>query len=122
MMASVLVLAVGCFVFWLVFLKLKLLRMTPGWVVGFGLVVLHFMLIFVIGLRFVTLYSTSATVVQQTIQLIPRLSEPTLVPAVLVEDNTQVKKDQPLFQFERTVYESNRSRRARHSRKQRFHK
>jgi multidrug resistance efflux pump len=106
MMAGLLVLAIACFVFWLVFLTLELIRMTPAWVAGFGLVVLHFMLIFVIGLRFVTPYSTSATVVQHTIQLVPRLSEPTLLTAVLVEDNTQVKKGQPLFEFERTVYES----------------
>ena len=106
MMAGILVLAVGSFVFWLVFLKLKLIRMTPGWVVGFGLVVLHFMLIFVIGLRFVTPYSTNATVVQHTIQLVPRLPEPTLVTAVMVEDNTEVKKGQPLFQFDRAIYEA----------------
>ncbi len=106
MMVGFLVLAIACFVFWLVFLKLKWLRPTPGWVFGFSVVVLHLMLIFVIGLRFVTPLSASATVVQHTIQLIPRLSGPTLVTAVLVEENTPVKKDQPLFQFDRTVYES----------------
>ncbi len=106
MMVGFLVLAIACFVFWLVFLKLKWLRPTPGWVFGFSVVVLHLMLIFVIGLRFVTPLSASATVVPRTIQLIPRLSEPTLVTAVLVEDTTPVKKDQPLFQFDRTVYES----------------
>ena len=106
MMAGFLVLAIACFVFWLVFLKLKLLRMTPGWVFGFSVVVLHLFLIFVIGLRFVTPQSANAIIVQHTIQLIPRLSEPTLVTAVLVEDNTDVKKDQALFQFERTVYEA----------------
>ena len=66
---------------------------------------LHLLLIFVIGLRFVTPNSTNATVVQRTIQLIPRLPEPTLVTAVLVEDNVPVKKDQPLFQFDRRPYE-----------------
>ncbi len=106
MMVGFLVLAIACFIFWLVFLKLKWLRPTPGWVFGFSVVVLHLMLIFVIGLRFVTPLSASATVVQHTIQLIPRLSGPTLVTAVLVEENTPVKKDQPLFQFDRTVYES----------------
>src|SRR5271166_665405 len=99
MIVGFLVLAIACFVFWLVFLKLKLLRPTPGWVFGFSVVVLHLFLIFVIGLRFVTPQSANATVVQHTIQLIPRLSEPTLVTAVLVDDNTEVKKGQPLFQF-----------------------
>ena len=106
MMLGFLVLAIACFVFWLVFLKLKLVRPTPGWVFGFSVVVLHLFLIFVIGLRFVTPQSANATVVQHTIQLIPRLSEPTLVTAVLVDDNTEVKKGQPLFQFERTIYEA----------------
>jgi multidrug resistance efflux pump len=106
MMAGFLVLAIACFVFWLVFLKFKWLRMTPGWVFGFSIVVLHLMLIFVIGLRFVTPQSASAKVVQHTIQLIPRLSEPTLVTAVLVEDNTDVKKGQPLFEFDRTIYQA----------------
>ena len=62
-------------------------------------------LIFVIGLRFVTPNSANATVVQHTIQLIPRLPEPTLVTAVLVEENMPVKKGQPLFQFDRRPYE-----------------
>ncbi len=106
MMAGIIVVSVACLVFWLVFLKFKLLRMTPGWVFGFSIFVIHLMLIFVIGLRFVTPQSANATVVQHTIQLIPRLSEPTLVTAVLVEDNTEVKKDQPLFEFDRTIYQA----------------
>ncbi|MGR7995183.1 MULTISPECIES: HlyD family secretion protein [unclassified Xanthobacter] len=104
MMIGILICALACFVFWLVFLKLKLLRMTPGWVFAFSMVVLHLLLIFVIGLRFVTPYSTNATVVQHTIQLIPRLPEPTLVTEVLVKDNTQVKKGDPLFRFDTTIY------------------
>src|SRR4029077_17164671 len=49
--------------------------------------------------------SANATVVQHTIQLIPRLPEPTLVTAVLVEEGAHVKKGQPLFQFDRRPYE-----------------
>ncbi len=64
-----------------------------------------FFLIFLIGLRFVTPNSANATVVQRTIQLIPRLPEPTLVTDVLVDENTPVKKGQPLFQFDRRPYE-----------------
>jgi multidrug resistance efflux pump len=62
-------------------------------------------LIFVIGLRFVTPYSTDGKVVQHTIQLIPRLPEPTLVTGVLVEPNVPVKKGQPLFQFDKRPYQ-----------------
>ncbi len=105
MIAGLLILIICFAIFWLVFLKFKLLRLTPAWGFVFGLVVLHLLLIFVIGLRFVTPNSTNATVVQRTIQLIPRLPEPTLVTAVLVEDNTPVKKGQPLFQFDRRPYE-----------------
>lgn len=66
---------------------------------------LHLLLIFLIGVRFVAAYSTSAVMVQHTVQLIPRLPEPTLVTAVLVEPNVPVKKGQPLFQFDRRQYE-----------------
>ena len=106
MTAAILVLAVGLAIFWLVFFKLKLLRLTPGLghrlCLGF---VRHFFLVFLIGLRFVTPNSANATVVQRTIQLIPRLPEPTLVTDVLVEENMPVKKGQPLFQFDRRPYE-----------------
>jgi multidrug resistance efflux pump len=44
-------------------------------------------------------------VIQHTIQLTPRLSEPTLVTAVLVAENVRVKKGTPLFQFDRRPYE-----------------
>ena len=105
MAAAILVLIIGLAIFWLVFFKLKLLRLTPAWGFGFGLIFVHFFLIFLIGLRFVTPNSANATVVQRTIQLIPRLPEPTLVTDVLVEENTPVKKGQPLFQFDRRPYE-----------------
>jgi multidrug resistance efflux pump len=105
MTAAILVIIAACAIFWLVFFKLKLLRLTPGWAIVFSFVVLHLFLVFLIGLRFVTPNSANATVVQHTIQLIPRLPEPTLVTAVLVEENVLVKKGQPLFQFDRRPYE-----------------
>jgi multidrug resistance efflux pump len=105
MMVALLVLAIAFFVFWLVFFRFKLIRLTPGWGIIFAFFVLHLLLVFLIGLRFVTPNSANTTVVQRTIQLIPRLPEPTLVTAVLVEDNVPVKKDQPLFQFDRRPYE-----------------
>ena len=67
---------------------------------------LHLLIIFLIGLRFVTPLATEARVIQHTIQLVPRLPEPTLVTAVLVEQNVPVKKGQPLFQFDRRPYEN----------------
>jgi multidrug resistance efflux pump len=105
MTAALLVIVVACAIFWLVFFKLKLLRLTPGWGFIFAFFVLHLFLVFLIGLRFVTPNSTYATIVQRTIQLVPRLPEPTLVTAVLVEEGVPVKKGQPLFQFDRRPYE-----------------
>jgi multidrug resistance efflux pump len=105
MTAAILVIIAACAVFWLVFFRLKLLRLTPGWAIIFAFFVLHLFLVFLIGLRFVTPNSANATMVQRTIQLIPRLPEPTLVTAVLVEENVLVKKDQPLFQFDRRPYQ-----------------
>jgi len=105
MFIAILVLIVALLIFWLVFFKFKLLRLTPGWGLVFAFFVLHLLLVFIIGLRFVTPKSVNATVVQHTIQLIPRLPEPTLVAAVLVEENVLLKKDQPLFQFDRRPYE-----------------
>jgi multidrug resistance efflux pump len=105
MTAAILVIIVACAIFWLVFFKLKLIRLSPGWVLIFSFFVLHLFLVFLIGLRFITPNSGNATVVQRTIQLIPRLPEPTLVTAVLVEENVLVKKGQPLFQFDRRPYE-----------------
>jgi multidrug resistance efflux pump len=92
-------------VLWLVFFKFKWLKFSMAWAIVSAFVFLHVLLIFVIGMRFVTPYATDAKVIQHTIQLVPRLPEPTLVTAVLVEPNMPVKKGQPLFQFDRRPYE-----------------
>src|SRR5271169_1719501 len=90
---------------YLVFFKFKWLKFSAAWGIVSFFFALHLFLIFVIGLRFVAPYSINAKVIQHTIQLIPRLPEPTLVTAVLVEPNVPVKKGQPLFQFDRRPYE-----------------
>jgi multidrug resistance efflux pump len=105
MIGALLVLVIFLFVFWLVFFKLKFLKLSPGWGVVSALFGLHLLLIFLIGMRFVTPYSTDARVIQHTIQLIPRLPEPTLVTAVLVAPDVPVKKGEPLFQLDRRPYE-----------------
>lgn len=91
---------------WLVFFKFKWLKFSIAWGVVSGFVGLHLLIIFMIGLRFVTPYATQAKVIQHTIQLTPRLPDPTLVTAVMVQPNVQVKKGTPLFQFDRRPYES----------------
>jgi multidrug resistance efflux pump len=90
---------------WLIFFKFRWLKFSVGWALVSAFFVVHVLLIFLIGLRFMTPASNNAKVVQHTIQLVPRLSEPTLVTAVLVEQNQPVKKGQPLFQFDRRPYE-----------------
>ncbi len=90
---------------WLIFFKFKWLKFNATWAIVTVFIFIHVLLIFMIGLRFVTPYSADARIIQHTIQLTPRLSEPTLVTAVLVEPDMPVKKGQPLFQFDRRPFE-----------------
>jgi multidrug resistance efflux pump len=94
-----------CLAIWLVFFNFKWMKFSPAWGVISVFFGAHLALTFVVGLRFVTPFSASARIVQHTIQLIPRLPEPTLVTAVLVAPDCPVKKGQPLFQFDRRPYE-----------------
>ena len=106
-MLFALVLTFGFILFvWLVFFKFKWLKFNPAWAIVTAFMFVHVLLIFMVGLRFMTPYSDQARVIQHTIQLVPRLTEPTLVTAVLVESDTPVKKGQPLFQFDRRPYEN----------------
>src|SRR5271154_4995717 len=105
MVSGLLILVVFAAVVWLVFFKLKLLKFSMTWGVVSFLFGVHIMLIFVIGIRFSAPYSTDARVIQHTVQLIPRLPDPTMVTAVLVKPDVPVKKGQPLFQFDRRPYE-----------------
>jgi len=105
MLLGFVLLFVYALVVWLTFFKFKWMKFNVTWGIVSVFVGLHLLIIFLIGLRFVTPYSTDARVIQHTIQLTPRLSEPTLVTAVLVQSNVPVKKGQPLFQFDRRVYE-----------------
>jgi multidrug resistance efflux pump len=90
---------------YLVFFRFKWLKFNAAWGILSAFFAVHIFLIFIIGLRFVAPYSTNMKVVQHTIQLVPRLPEPTLVTAVLVKPDVPVKKGQPLFQFDRRPYE-----------------
>jgi membrane-bound acyltransferase YfiQ involved in biofilm formation len=46
MTAAILVIIVAFAIFWLVFFKLKLLRLTPAWGIIFAFLVLHLFLVF----------------------------------------------------------------------------
>jgi multidrug resistance efflux pump len=87
------------FVSWLVFVRLKWLKFTKIWAVLLAISYIHLYLIFFVGLRFMTPYSTEANMIQQTIQITPRLPEPTLVTDVLVQANTHVKKGRLYFKW-----------------------
>jgi len=102
---ALLITVVFVFLVWLVFFQLKWLQWSIPWAVVSGFFGLHLLLIFLIGVRFAAPYTTEAKVVQHTIQLVPRLPEPTLVTAVLVEANAPVRKGDPLFEFDRRPYE-----------------
>ena len=93
------------FVVWLVFFKFRWLKFSIAWGFFSTFFVLHLGIIFLIGLRYVAPASTEARIIQRTIQLTPRLSEPSLVTAVLVEPNVHVKRGTPLFQFDKRPYE-----------------
>ena len=90
--------------FWLVFFKFKWLRFTMTWGALGSIVFVHVLLVFMIGLRFVTPYSTDGRIIQHTIQIVPRLTEPTLVTEILVQPDMPVKKGDPLFRFDRRPY------------------
>ena len=54
MVVGLLITTLYGFAVWLVFFRLKLIRFTPGWGVISALIGVHILLIFLIGLRFVT--------------------------------------------------------------------
>ena len=93
------------FLVWLIFFKKKWLKFSIMWGILCAFFFVHLLLIFLIGLRFVTPYSKDARVIQHTIQLVPRLPEPTLVTNVCVKPNVPVKKGDKLFEFDRRPYE-----------------
>lgn len=90
---------------WLVFLKFKWLRLTPVWGFISLYFILHLTLVPLIGMRFISPYTKDVVVVRHTIQITPRLPEPTLVERILVEEGQPVKKGDALFMFDRSLYE-----------------
>lgn len=104
MIAGLLICTIFSFLVWLVFFKFRWLKFSILWGVVSLFFGAHLLLIFLVGMRFMTPASSEAHVVQYTIQLVPRLSQPTLVTEVLVEQNTPVKKGQPLFRFDQRPY------------------
>ena len=105
MIAGLVMLFAYVLLVWAVFFRFKWLKFSIPWGVVSAFVGVHLLIIFLIGLRFMTPLSTEAKVIQHTIQLTPRLPQPTLLMAVLAEPNVPVRKGQPLFQFDRRMFE-----------------
>ncbi|WP_281994737.1 HlyD family secretion protein [Ruegeria faecimaris] len=89
---------------WLIFFKLQWLKFSIAWGIVSFWVGAHLLLIFMVALRFFQPFSIDSHVVRSTIQIVPRLTEPTILSEVLVEPNTEVKKGDPLYRFDDTVF------------------
>ncbi|WP_170769504.1 HlyD family secretion protein [Ruegeria lacuscaerulensis] len=89
---------------WLIFFKLQWLKFNIAWGIVSFWVGAHLLLIFLVALRFFQPFSIDSHVVRATIQIVPRLTGPTLLTEVLVEPNTHVKKGDPLYRFDDTVF------------------
>ncbi|OSP55950.1 HlyD family secretion protein [Pseudoruegeria sp. SK021] len=91
---------------WAIFFKFKLLKFSIVWGVVSFWVGAHLLLIFLVTLRFYQPYSIDSHVVRNTIQILPKLTQPTILTEVLVTPNTPVKKGDPLYRFDATVYQN----------------
>ncbi|RBW61761.1 HlyD family secretion protein [Ruegeria sp. A3M17] len=89
---------------WLIFFKFQWLKFSITWGIVSFWVGAHLLLIFLVALRFFQPFSIDSHVVRSTIQIVPRLTEPTLLTEVLVEPNTEVTKGDPLYRFDDTVF------------------
>ncbi len=89
---------------WLVFFKLKWLKFNMVWGIVSFWVGVHLLLIFIVALRFYQPFTMDAHVIRHTVQIVPRLPEPTLLTEVLVEPNVPVKKGDPLYRFDQSIY------------------
>ncbi|MCB1312422.1 MAG: HlyD family secretion protein [Sedimentitalea sp.] len=56
-------------------------------------------------MRFIAPFTTDVRLIRHTVQIIPRLPEPTIVEEVLVQEGQAVKKGDPLFQLDKRMYQ-----------------
>ncbi|WP_170569680.1 HlyD family secretion protein [Ruegeria atlantica] len=89
---------------WFIFFKMQWLKFNIAWGIVSFWVGAHLLLIFLVALRFFQPFSIDSHVVRSTIQIVPRLTQPTVLTEVLVEPNTEVKKGDALYRFEDTVF------------------
>ena len=84
---------------WFIFFKVQWLKFNIMWGIVSFWVGAHLLLIFLVALRFFQPFSVDSHVVRSTIQIVPRLTQPTILSEVLVEPNTWVTKGDPLYKF-----------------------
>lgn len=89
---------------WFIFFKAKLLKFSIVWGIVSFWVGAHLLLIFLVALRFFQPFSIDSHVIRNTIQIVPRLTQPTTLTEVLVEANKPLKKGDPMYRFETTVF------------------
>lgn len=89
---------------WFVFFKAKWLRFNIVWGVLSFWMGAHLLLIFMVALRFYQPFTLDSHVVRSTIQIVPKLTEPTILSEVLVTPNEPVKKGDPLYRFDDTIF------------------
>lgn len=105
MFIAVSIVVIYVIVVWFIFFKAKLLKFNIVWGVATFWIGAHTLLVFLIMLRFYQPMSLDAHTVRPTIQVIPRLTQPTLLTEVLVTPNTLVTKGTPLYRLDDTVYQ-----------------
>lgn len=93
---------------WVVFFRAKLIKFNIYWGIVSFWVGAHLLLIFLVALRFFQPFSLDAHVIRSTIQIIPKLTQPTLLTEVLVTPNQPVKKGDPLYRFDDTIFRAKR--------------
>ncbi len=89
---------------WFIFFKVQWLKFNIMWGIVSFWVGAHLLLIFLVALRFFQPFSVDSHVVRSTIQIVPRLTQPTILTDVLVEPNTWITKGEPLYKFDDTVF------------------
>lgn len=89
---------------WFIFFKAQWLKFNITWGIVSFWVGAHLLLIFLVALRFFQPFSVDSHVIRSTIQIVPKLTQPTILTEVLVEPNTIVTKGEPLYRFDDTVF------------------
>lgn len=106
MLIAIIITVAYCASIWLVFFKFKLMRFNIVWGIASFWIGVHLLLIFIIGIRFSAPFTEDAHIIRNTIQIVPRLQGPTTLEEVLVTPNQPVKKGDPLYKFDDTIYQA----------------